>query len=66
MTDRLTDVEVKIAFLENTIAELDDVVRSLADKLGRVERELLEVQKHVAGRPERGSTDLADEVPPHY
>ena len=66
MSERITNVEVKVAFLENTIAELDEVIRKLADKLERVERELVEVQNHVAGRPERGSTDLADEVPPHY
>jgi uncharacterized coiled-coil protein SlyX len=40
LADRLTDAEVRLAYQDRTIAALDEVVRELADRVARLEREL--------------------------
>jgi uncharacterized coiled-coil protein SlyX len=63
VADRLLDVEIKIAFLERHLAELDDVVRRLVDELATTRRELGEV-RDAQSPPEKPS--LESEKPPHY
>ena len=64
MNERVTDLEVKVAFQERHIAELDEVVRTAVDQIRRLEKELFELQRQTNLR--EGSTDLRDEEPPHY
>ncbi|HMV66649.1 MAG TPA: SlyX family protein [Myxococcota bacterium] len=55
--------EVKIAFLERDLRDLDDVVRALVVRLDRVEAELAGLREQDVAASVRGS--LAEEVPPH-
>ena len=67
---RIVDLEVRMAFLERTLGDLDEVVRELADELGRVRGTLSELRDRVHTAldedPSGARFDLADEKPPHY
>lgn len=72
LSDELVDVQVKMAWLENQVAELDAVVRSLGDALERVRAEVKELREAEARRAEQGEHNEDDdggiqyEKPPHY
>lgn len=57
------EVEVKVAFLERDLRELDDVVRGLVRRIELLERELAALREQSAPESVRGT--LAEEVPPH-
>ena len=60
--DKLIDLEVKLAYQERLIHDLDTLVRAYADRLDAVERELRTI-KAAIGSPVTGG---ANERPPHY
>ena len=62
---RVDDLEARMAFLERSIEDLDQVVRQLADQLAALHAELGGIRTEVSKHVER-STDLAEEVPPHW
>mgnify|MGYP000385925135 CR=1 FL=1 len=63
---RLEAMEVKLAYLEHALAQLDEVVRELADDNLRLKREVVELRERLAS----GSGPEMDpdryQVPPHY
>lgn len=63
MEKRLTDLEVKVAYLEKAHDELSEVVRELYAQVAALARE-------VRGREPEGPAEprptLEDEKPPHY
>jgi uncharacterized coiled-coil protein SlyX len=62
--ERLEDLEVKLAFQDKLIRELDALVRTFGDRLDAAERELKQLKAGVrAGEPAMGP---ANEPPPHY
>lgn len=62
MQKRLEDLEIKVAFQEHTIAELDGVIQQLAKDIERLARQLRELQEeHAASRE-----PPINEKPPHY
>jgi SlyX protein len=64
MDDKLIDLEVRIAFQDRLIADLDEVVRRFAARVEALESELAEVRHTLlAGQEPVGA---ADEPPPHY
>lgn len=60
----LVDVEVKLAFQERLIKDLDGLVRVFAERLDKTERELAELKQ--AMRSPSGPVGPANEPPPHY
>jgi uncharacterized coiled-coil protein SlyX len=62
--DRLTDLEIKLAYQDQLIRELDALVRSFGDKLDSTVREL-EALKQSLRSPEV-ATGPANDKPPHY
>ena len=61
--ERVTELEVRLAYQDKVIAALDDVVRDFAARVERLERAAR------APRPAAGadaSLDPPDEPPPHY
>lgn len=60
---RLVELEVKVAFQERTIDDLDAVIRGYADRLEQLERELEALRRSLPSLREPGP---ADEKPPHY
>ncbi len=65
--DRLTEIETKLAFQEAAVQELSDLVyaqQQQIDGLQALCRRLLERLQSLPETP--GSSDPADDVPPHY
>jgi SlyX protein len=62
--ERLDDLEVKLAFQDKLIGELDALVRVFGDRLDKTERELAELKQSL--RSPEPSLGPADEPPPHY
>ncbi len=64
MSDRrLEDLEIKVAFVENTVAELDSVLRRMADELESMRTDLKELRESL---PNDTPFNPDEEVPPHY
>ena len=61
MDDRLTELEVKVAFQENLLGELDEVIQLLRRQIESLQREVEELKET---REELG--DEPYEKPPHY
>lgn len=64
MEERIMELEVKVAFQEHQIGELNDVIMELAFKLEELRRDLSSVMQTVAAQQELG--DQKNERPPHY
>lgn len=63
-TERLEDLEIKLAFQDRLIRELDALVRTFGERLDKTERELKELKNAIRSpEPELGP---ANEPPPHY
>ena len=62
--DWLVDVEVKLAYQERLIGELDGLVRAFAARLETAERDLAELKQSIRS-PEK-PVGPANEPPPHY
>ncbi len=62
--DWLVDVEVKLAYQERLIGDLDALIRAFAVRLEKAERELVELKQSV--RSPEAPLGAANEPPPHY
>lgn len=63
-TERLEDLEVKLAFQDKLIRELDALVRHFGDRLDEVNRELKALKEGV--RSPEAAMGPQNEPPPHY
>ena len=65
MEERIEDIEVKLAYQERLIGELDALVRTFGTKLDEAMRELKALKESLrsGGEPVVGP---ATEKPPHY
>jgi uncharacterized coiled-coil protein SlyX len=63
LDERFLDMDVKLAYQERLIHELDALVRELADRLTKTERELEQLKQSV---PRPVPLGAANEPPPHY
>jgi len=60
--DRVTDLEIKVAFLEHSLSQLDDVMRQMRDEMDRMSGDIGDLRK-VA---ESLVPAHENEKPPHY
>ena len=58
--DRFMDLEVKLAYQERLIRDLDTLVRGFGDRLDAALRELAQLKETV------GPPEVKTEKPPHY
>lgn len=58
--ERLVDLEIRLAYQDRKVEELDQLVRSLVTRLETTERELAEVKREITPQPH------TNERPPHY
>jgi uncharacterized coiled-coil protein SlyX len=63
LSEHLIDLEVKLAYQERLIRDLDTLVRELAARLDKTERELEQLKQGIRGDVPVGP---ANEPPPHY
>ena len=64
LAERVEDLEVKLAFQDKLIRELDALVRAFGDRLDAADRELKELKQAV--RSPEPSLGPANDPPPHY
>jgi uncharacterized coiled-coil protein SlyX len=64
LEDRVQDLEIKLAFQDKLIADLDALVRGFGDRLDTLHRELGELKKTIVSPPLPGGP--LDDPPPHY
>ena len=64
ITERLEDLEIKLAFQDKLIRELDALVRTFGSRLDETQRELAAIKQ--ALRSPEPITGPANEPPPHY
>lgn len=64
MEERIVELEVRIAFQDKLLADLDEVVRANARRIETLERELHELKEAIAENP--APVGPIDEEPPHY
>ena len=58
--DKIVDLEIRIAYQDRKVDELDTLVRSLVTRLEAAERELKELKQSVT------PVEHINERPPHY
>ena len=65
--ERLTEIETKLAFQENTINQLNEVVCRQQDEIDRLSAllKIIKDQMNLSSGIESGN-DLKDDKPPHY
>ena len=64
LAERLTDLEVKVAYQERVITALDDVIRKFSARVEHLERDLGELRAGAKSPPP--PLGPAGEPPPHY
>ena len=62
--DRLDELEIKLAFQDKLIRDLDALVRAFGDRLDKTERELAQLRE--AARSPELPLGAPNEKPPHY
>lgn len=62
--DRIVELEIKLAYQEKLIRELDALVRGFGDKLDRTDRELAALKQAI--RSPETPAGPANDKPPHY
>jgi uncharacterized coiled-coil protein SlyX len=62
--ERLTDLEIKVAYQDKLIADLEALVRSFGVRLEDLSRELKQLKEAV--RSPEAPMGPANEPPPHY
>ena len=64
MSDVITNLEVKVAYLEKTIAEYNELFTELYDRIDWLQREIKRIEEEQSHETE--TFNYQDERPPHY
>ena len=63
-TERVTDLEIKVAYQDKTIADLEALVRALGVRLDEMARDLTQLKQAI--RSPETPMGPQNEPPPHY
>lgn len=63
---RLTDLEIKASFSEDTLDRLNEIVVQQQRQIDALTQALRELQQQRSAEPPPGFRSLRDELPPHY
>jgi SlyX protein len=66
LEQRITDLEIKASFAEDTVEQLNAVVVRQQAQIDRLVRELVELRRQAAAAEPGGPGRPRDELPPHY
>ena len=65
MSERLTEIEIKLAHVEQALNDMSDVVYAQQSAIDRLERACEQLRQRVEDS-EAGGGPAGDEKPPHY
>lgn len=63
---RLTELEMRTAFQEDALTELNDALVSQQRQLDELRLELKRMREHVLSMQQQEQGEAGQEVPPHY
>lgn len=66
MEDRITELEVKLAFAEDLLETLNTTVFRQQERIDQLERALRDLRQLVLQAIPAEQRSLRDEIPPHY
>lgn len=66
MDERVNDLEVKVAFLEDLVDELNRTVFRQQQQIDVLVAQLAALREQVQGAAQPEFRSLRDEIPPHY
>lgn len=68
MTERITEIEIKLAHLEQALQEMSDVMYAQQGAIDRLEQACEQLRQRVATGEAGSNTDpgSSEERPPHY
>ncbi|NWG32370.1 MAG: SlyX family protein [Rhodocyclaceae bacterium] len=66
MEDRITELEVKLAFAEDLLETLNTTVFRQQERIDQLERQVRELRQLVLQAIPVEQRSLRDEIPPHY
>lgn len=66
LEQRVTDLEIKASFAEDTVEQLNQVIVRQQEQIDRLIRELVELRNRAASAEPGAPGGLRDELPPHY
>lgn len=66
MEDRITDLEVKLAFAEDLLETLNTTVYRQQERIEQLERVVRDLRQLVLQAIPAEQHSLRDEIPPHY
>ncbi|VCU72604.1 hypothetical protein PIGHUM_04706 [Pigmentiphaga humi] len=64
--ERLTEIEVKLAFTEDLLEQLNQLVYRQQQQIEALARELAAVRQQASAAGPATGGSLRDEIPPHY
>jgi SlyX protein len=64
--ERMTELEVKLAFAEDMLDALNATVYRQQQQIERLQREVRELREQIAASTPGEFRSLRDEIPPHY
>jgi SlyX protein len=64
--DRLTELEIKASFTEDTVDKLNQIIIRQQNQIDLLIREITHLRTQVPDGPAPGARSLRDELPPHY
>lgn len=66
LEQRITDLEIKASFAEDTVEQLNQVIVRQQEQIDRLIREFVELRNRASAAEPDGVRSLRDELPPHY
>lgn len=64
--ERMEKVETKVAYLERTVSELNDIVIDLGREMGTVRNQVERLRQKVIDLMEEAGEERPNRTPPHY
>jgi SlyX protein len=64
MEERIVELEVRVAYQEKMLRDLDEIVTAYAARIDVLTRELVEMRLRLDSGA--GAEEISDEPPPHY
>ena len=66
LSDRLTELEIKASYAEDTLDRLNDVIVRQQAQIDLLIREVMQLRQQPGAADAPAARNLRDELPPHY